>query len=507
MKKTLGALLAAVMILSMCFGMLPAALAEDAPLEFTFMGRTRPPYDAEQMVIWDELMARTNTKINFMWVPQENYTEKINSVLASGDIPEIIFEPNIALMLDQGAIIPLDDLYENNMPNVTSKLAEEDYLYLRQAMDGQIYHLPYLLDFPPSMTWTIRKDWADAAGMDLPTNWDEWMAYWIMVRDTDCNGDGDASNEIPLVVSSPGELYEMGTAFGIKTNNGYFASYDDGELVPLFEHVNFRTYLEALVTLYAEDILDKEFVTRGTDYKTILDKGLAGSSYYFAERCKLTTDILRETDANAKWYPLAPAMDAEGNQAIKARAKVQTTGAVWTVTAEEKGTAAAIADFYNYVFGEEGSDLLNYGIVGEHCEIVDGQYKINDEITEGGFNAARAAGIVPTITPMDFLADAYLQILMGGKSYEELPESTQYFYDGLFLNEPYFYKQVPIYTTEAYVEYQASLGDRLTEIFVKCITGELSVDQFYDEYEKIKGAGWATVIEEQIEAYNTVAGR
>lgn len=507
MKKKLGALLAAFMVLTLFVGMIPVSFAEDAPLEFTFMGRTRPPYDPDQMAIWDELMARTNTNIDFMWVPQENFAEKVNAVLASGDIPEIIYEATIATLLDQGAIIPLDDLYENHMPNVTAKLDEEDYLYLRQAYDGQIYHLPYLLDFPPSMTWTIRKDWADAAGMELPTTWDEWLAYWEMVRDTDCNGDGDATNEIPLVIDSIGSLLEISTAFGIRPNNAYFASYADGELVPLFEHENFPTYLEAMVYLYANDILDKEFVTRGTDYKTILDKGLAGSSYYFAERCKLTTDILRETDPNAKWYPLAPAQDQDGNQAIKARTKVQTTGATWTVTAEKNGTAEAIAEFYNYVFGDEGSDLLNYGIPGVHCEIVDGKYKINDDITEGGFNAARASGIVPTITPMDFLSDAYLQILMGGKGYDELPESTQYFYDGLFLNEPYFYMQVPVYTTEAFVEHQASLGTRLSEIFAKCVTGELSVDQFYAEYEKIKNAGWADVIEEQIAAYNTVAGR
>ncbi|MEG0767260.1 MAG: hypothetical protein RR482_06045, partial [Clostridia bacterium] len=136
--------------------------------------------------------------------PQANFTEKVNSVLASGDIPEVIHEPDISLMLNQGAIIPLDELIDENAPNYKALLTDADYLFLRQAVDGKVYHLSHILDYPPSMTTLIRKDWADAAGMELPKTWENWMAYWEMVRDTDANGDGDPSNEIPLVVPATG---------------------------------------------------------------------------------------------------------------------------------------------------------------------------------------------------------------------------------------------------------------------------------------------------------------
>ncbi|MEG0767259.1 MAG: hypothetical protein RR482_06040, partial [Clostridia bacterium] len=67
MKKT-ARLLALLMALALVFTCAPVLTvsAADAPLEFTFMGKTRPPYDPEMMDIWNELMARTNTKINFM---------------------------------------------------------------------------------------------------------------------------------------------------------------------------------------------------------------------------------------------------------------------------------------------------------------------------------------------------------------------------------------------------------------------------------------------------------
>jgi protein TonB len=82
--------------------------------------------------------------------------------------------------------------------------------------------------------------------------------------------------------------------------------------------------------------------------------------------------------------------------------------------------------------------------------------------------------------------DSYMQILTGGKSYEELTEPMKYFYDALYLNDPYFFTLVPLFDTESYIEYGAEFKSKLTGIFAQTVVGELTVDEFYAQYEAIK---------------------
>ncbi len=389
-------------------------------------------------------------------------------------------------------------VYKQGIKNV---LVPEDYVYLRQVIDGNIYHIPHILDFPPSFTMLIRKDWVDKLGMNMPETWEEWKAVWKRFKEEDVNGDGDPKNEIPLMCKDTADLLNYVTAFGIKNNNELFCTTDDDQIIAIFDHPNFKNYLTEMVDLYSNGILDREFATRSADYKAMMDNDLAGSTLYYAERAKLTTDILRETNPKAAFYPVPPIKSKDGKQLMRSRTKLGTTGGVFTINTQKNGKAKAIMQFYNYVYSKEGSELLNYGLEGKHHDIVDEKPVINAEITKGGFNEARKVGIVPSITPFNFLKDAYLQILLGGQPIDNLPDSTQYFYNGLMLNEPYFYSQIPIFSTTTYVEKQAPIKEKLMEIFANTITGRLTVEQFYKEYEKVKESGFEQIIIEQQEAY------
>ena len=97
-----------------------------------------------------------------------------------------------------------------------------------------------------------------------------------------------------------------------------------------------------------------------------------------------------------------------------------------------------------------------------------------------------------------------MQILTGGKSYDELSEPMKYFYDALYLNEPYFYDLVPMFDTESYIEYGADFTSKLTSIFAQCVVGELTIDEFYSQYEDIKAEGWQDIIDEQVAAYESM---
>ncbi|MEG1875893.1 MAG: hypothetical protein RR185_10050, partial [Angelakisella sp.] len=237
---------------------------------------------------------------------------------------------------------------------------------LRQVSDGKIYHIPYILDFPPSMSTMIRKDWLDNLGLQTPVTYEQWKAVWQAFKDQDANGDGDKNNEIPLVLAGgTANLLEYATMFGIKVNNmntdPWFVVNDNNELVSIFEHPNFKTYLGEMADLYKKGLLDQEFATRGGDgFKSVLDTGMAGSTIWFAERARLTTEVLRKTNPKAAFIGVPPVKSPDGKQLIKARDKIATTGLTLTVQAKKDGKDRQIMEFYDYVYSDEGSALMNY---------------------------------------------------------------------------------------------------------------------------------------------------
>lgn len=501
MKKFLSLLLAAILVCAM----LPSiALAADEEV-ITILAATWSPYNPEETSVWDELAARTGVRIEWQWAPNSNYDEKVNTVLASTSIPDVIYGASTSLLLNQEAIIPLDELLAEKCPNYLALLNDDDYAYLRNVADGKMYFISHILDFPPAMSNLIRVDWVKKAGMEMPKTWDEFMAYWKWVRDNDANGNGDATDEIPLVLNGTGYVLKLAEWFDIKVNNNYFATTAEGQLVPLYEHEHFDDFLKTMVQLYQEGILDKEFVSRSDTYKTALDSSVAGSTFYFAERANLTTTTLRDTDPEATFAFTVPPTFYEGtNGLVEARTKMYTYGAALTTACEERGHVDAVMKLFNYIYSEEGSNLMNYGVEGRHHTLVDGKYAYTEEVLSGGFTSARKSGVIPSLFAYNFLGAAYMQILTGGKAYEDMAAPMQLFYDALYANEPYFYKVVPVFGTESYIEYGAELTGKLTSIFAQCVVGEISVEDFYAQYQSIKDQGWQDIIDEQIEAYNNI---
>ena len=82
------------------------------------------------------------------------------------------------------------------------------------------------------------------------------------------------------------------------------------------------------------------------------------------------------------------------------------------------------------------------------------------------FAVARENGLIPSTIPFCFTEDVYMQILMGGVTYDELEDSGQTFIDGMTINEPYYYDEPPVIQTEAYadhfdlLEQQVALRDK-----------------------------------------------
>ncbi len=519
MKKTLALLLALMLTLS--YG---AALADKSPnlyfdkeLQITGMGIhfNNYPTEFDGTFYFPTILERTNARVEIDWRVIDNYPTQVATTLASGKLPDIMGAGayGVTNLASEGAIIALDE-YLDLIPNIVAAVGEDRMANWREA-DGHIYTIPTIVNVPGSQSVMVRQDWLDALEMEAPETWEEWLTLWRAIRDNDMNGNGDPNDEIPLALEqgANGErnLASLLNAFGIKASaDTQFCVLDDGTYTVVYEHPRYKEFLQAAQDLYKEGILDKEFATRTqAELFTAMDSNLVGTTMTWAERAKLSTYTNREGgDEDALWTTVAPITGPYGDRMTQERAAVAK---VWCITtaAEKAGKVEDILKLFDWNFSEEGIVLYNYGLEGVHHDVVDGNYVLRPEFVANGFVDYRKTGMEFEPFGGMWLTDAFTQCLFAGKTAAELDDAAQSFYNGLaVVNEGFFYPMPQSLETEAYVEYRAeTITGGVCVIRDQTIAGQITVDEFFKQYEALKAMGLQDIIDQGTEAYALLSGK
>lgn len=538
MKKLVSLVLALAMLLSMT-----AALADtvggmedgwwkdieiapsetfhlDEPLTITALGIhfNQYPTEFDGCYYLPTVEKYTNVHLQVDWRTDADWNTQIATALAGGvDSLPYLIRPGtygVTALANEGAIIPLDD-YLDLIPNIVAAVGEDRFADWKAA-DGHFYTIPTIVNVPGSQSTAVRKDWLDKLNMDVPTTWEEWKAYWYGVRDNDMNGNGDTTDEIPLVLEtgSNGErsLHALLNAFGIKaSSDGQFCVLDDGTYTMVYEHPRYREFLTEVQQLYADKIIDQEFATRYlADVYNTMSGDLAGTVFIWAEQCAVHSETLQANGVeNGLYLTCAPIAGPYGDQWLQKRQGI--TGN-WCITekAAQDGKVEDILKFWNWMFSDEGVMLYNYGIEGYTYTMVDGKPVIKPEITASGFNDYRTLGMEFEPVGGNWQNDAFMQCVFSGKTVDELTIPRKSFYDGLNehgVNDGKYYAMPPTLETEAYVEYRAELiTSGVCALRDQCVAGQLSVDDFFTKYEELKGRGLQDILDEGAEAYALIVG-
>ncbi|MEJ3721456.1 ABC transporter substrate-binding protein [Paenibacillus polymyxa] len=162
--------------------------------------------DYSKMEIFKRLEKQTNVKIDWENIPDTDFAEKKNLLLASGDLPDAFYgagftDYELINYGKDGTIIPLENLIDKYAPNLKALLDRRPDIKLAiTAPDGHIYGLPSWeenkLDTNPFFH-VINKNWLDKLGLKLPQTLDEYTQALIAFKTKDPNGNGKA-DEIPL---------------------------------------------------------------------------------------------------------------------------------------------------------------------------------------------------------------------------------------------------------------------------------------------------------------------
>jgi putative aldouronate transport system substrate-binding protein len=535
MKKILALVLAAMMLLGCC-----SALADDPPLkqplieaanalkpsenlyfenglEITGVGMIYNNYPTafDGCYLWPAIKNLTNTTVNVDWRVEDNYSTQIATILASGKLPDIITAGayGVSNLADEGAIIPLDD-YLDLIPNIVEAVGEDRMAKWRSA-DGHVYTIPTIVNVPGSQTVMIRKDWLDALNMSEPQTWEDWVALWRAIKANDLNGNGDPNDEIPLALEqgATGErsLASLLHAFGIKCSSDcQFCVLDDGTYCMVYDHPRYPEFLKAVQELYAEGLLDQGFAKRTqAELFTIMDSNLVGTCMTWAERCRISTNALRELgDEDALWIAVPPITGPYGDQMTQEREAV--TG-LWCITtaAEKAGKVEDILKWFNWFWSEEGNNLYNFGIEGVSYDMVDGEAHLKPEMVANGFVDYRQSGCEFEPFGNEWQTAAFMQCLFAGQPMDNLDDASASFYAGLaVVNNGKFYSMPQTLATPEYTEYRAELiTTGVCVLRDQAVVGQLSVEDFFAQYETLKTRGLQEVIDAGAESYAVLAGK
>lgn len=538
MKKLVSLALALVMLLSLTSAMadtvggmadgwwkdIEIAPSEtfhlDEPLTITALGIhfNQYPTEFDGCYYLPTVEKYTNVHLQVDWRPDSDWNTQVATALAGGidNLPYMIRPGTygVAALANEGAIVALDD-YLDLIPNVVAAVGEDRFADWKAA-DGHFYTIPTIVNVPGSQSTAVRKDWLDKLGMDVPTTWEEWKAYWYGVRDNDMNGNGDTTDEIPIVLEmgQNGErsLHALLNAFGIKaSSDAQFCVLDDGTYTMVYEHPRYREFITEMQQLYADKIIDQEFATRyQADMYNTMSGNLAGTVFTWAEQCAVHSETLIANGVEDGLYlTCAPITGPYGDQYIQKRQGITGNWCI-TAKAEADGKVEDILKFWNWMFSDEGVMLYNYGIEGYTYTMVDGSPVINPEITAAGFNDYRTLGMEFEPVGGNWQNDAFMQCVFSGKTVDELTVPRKSFYDGLNengVNAGKYYSMPPTLETEAYVEYRAELiTSGVCALRDQCVAGQLSVDDFFAKYEELKGRGLQDIIDQGTEAYALIVG-
>lgn len=445
--------------------------------------------DVEKMETLNYIAEKMNLEIEWIVVGADGWDERINLMLSTNDLPDIIMKgtiPNLSAAIEDGQVIAVDELMEYYSDGIKPLLEEYPGVDISaRASDGKLYTLPGINTLRPNLTshrnlW-INRQWLDNLGLEVPATTEELLDVLRAFRDGDPNGNGNAADEIPYAVEDSGATHNgradiISGLFGLYYNMGYENIRLEGGKVSFLKNTDeWKEVLKYMNTMYTEGLMDNEIYTQTGDMS--IAKISSGNVGVFG----LSSDDLFTTVSD-QYVALAPVQSPNGKTPVIQLASNSMGSNTFITSADE--TPWVSFRFLDYFFTEEGSmtvGCFNEDLIGATCQKnEDGSWDYSDEMINDERGVAVAVG------------DA-CPLPGGGFGYWRNENNSNYIYsakvqENVPVWEPY-YQADPVYgtplfdseTQENVDEIKTDLDVYVSECQAKFITGEMSFDD-WDKY-------------------------
>ena len=377
MKKFLALFTALLMLV----GMLPVAMADEAPI--TVLRNDPVTFPADDVII-PKMEADLGFDLDWVVVTSE-YDAQLNVRLAGGDIPDVFQISSFTKIADYAKQDLLLDIepYLDQMPDLKASYSEEDLN--RGRYNGTLYTIP-TRPYMPYADFSIRADWLENLGLAMPTTLDELynVMYAFTYNDPDGNGVQDT-----FAVTGVGfpSLQNLFAAFGTAVPGNFLV--ENNEIIYSSVDPRAKDAIAFAQKCINEGLVDPElFSNTGT---TARDKCISGQAGIYAgitfwDIMKATfTEQVKAVNPNAEWDLL---MGVEGPAGVVYDDMFDASAAsgyyaINPDLAEDPERLSKVLALFNYLCDiDGGQNVAMFGIEGTHYNLVDGVVVPTDEMTK-----------------------------------------------------------------------------------------------------------------------------
>lgn len=453
----------------------------------------------------------TGVKISFEHPVAGQEQAAFNILQASDDMPDIIesswstYAGGPQKAIENKVIIPLNEYIEKVSPNL-KKIFQDNPEYAKQMItdDGYFYQYPFIRGdekLSSFMTFIIRQDLLDKAGLEKPETIDEWETVLRKFKEMG----------IEAPVSLRLDNYQManfspfmacygiaGTFYHDKDNKVKFGPYEP----------EFADWVKKMAQWYQEGLLDQEFssgdskrlgalVTNGNNGAIFCTLG--GEFGNWLAAIPEDSEIRYEATKIPTQTKGEPAMYAQKDFPIK-------DGAAISYTSKNKEIAARVLD---YAYSKEGQMMYNFG-------------KENVSYTGGDENPTYTDIVVDSdkngnLTMAQALSK-YCRAYSTGPYVQDVRYLTQYYQtqeqkDALnMLESDTLTYKLPILTLtgdemQRYNDIMSPIDTYRQETITKIIAGKLPISELDNYYAQLKSLGIEEAIQIQQQAYDRFLNR
>ncbi len=384
--KKLARTLACLLALMLLVGIIPAGAFAEEPVTITIWASDRenmPMRNGLQTI--GILEERLGIKIDVISAPTESLAEKYGLLMAGKNIPDIVQYKAKDLLLYKDAWEPLNDrINETDTPNLWKVYSDPNMRRRVTDSDGIIRFIGQRTAITAGKLFFYRQDWLDKLGLQAPTTAEEYYNVFKAIREGDPNGNG-IQDEIPYAVRKNGRhnrdnlislIYSWGTA--------EFFFEEDGVVKMGATDPRMKEALTWLNKCYAENLIDTEYLTRDkTAWYSEWTNNNVFMSYDWSAYIDNVSNLFKNADEKPTIVGVAPPAGPTGLSETRDQLEPITVLEDWNTaifvnTSEEKKAAAM--KLLDYLYSDEGMILLNFGVEGQHYEVVDGEFKYTDLI-------------------------------------------------------------------------------------------------------------------------------
>lgn len=296
-----------------------------------------------------EYTAKTGIELELQYVNVNEYAQKLELAFAAGEAPDVftIADGKLPIYASQGALKDLTNIIDNSeiMQGIDARVWDSI------EVSDKLYGVPLERGNGP-ITY-MRKDWLDKLGMEVPTNYAEYLE---VLRGFKTLGNDIIPFTAAGLVDRQAEMYLRDF---YQDASPEFVEVD-GKWVDGMTQPNMEAALNRMKDAYKEGLMDLEIVTNKTS--TCRDKwyaGKVGTFTYWAGNWNVSLeDRLKATEPEAEVIAL-PAIDETEY--------LERVPVVLGISSANKNPEGVFKYFIEYLHdGGEGSVLFQHGVENVH---------------------------------------------------------------------------------------------------------------------------------------------